>query len=139
VQGLAGNRAHRDLPEFQDYGQLLLRTGDGLLATCEAHWFSPEAAPYHGDYRMVLTGTEGTAELRWVQDQLLVATNTRPPEIRLMPAAGSVAGDFFDAILAGAEPGVRGEDVLTATRVALLAQTSANQGAWHSWSAVSPR
>ena len=139
VQGLAGNRAHPDLPEFEDYGQLLLRTNDGLLATCEAHWLSPEAAPYHGDYRMVLTGTEGTAELRWVQDELLVATNTRPPGIRPMPTAGSVAGDFFDAILAGREPGVRGEEVITATRVALLAQVSANGGEWQTWSAVAPR
>jgi predicted dehydrogenase len=139
VQGLAGNRAHPDLPEFQDYGQVLLRTGNGTLATCEAHWFSPEAAPYHGDYRMVLTGTEGTAELRWVQDELLVATNRRPPEIRPLPPAGSVAGDFFDALLSGNEPGVRGEDVLTATRVALLAQTHANSGEWQTWTAVPPR
>lgn len=139
VQGLAGNRAHPDLPEFQDYGQVWLRSDDGLLATCEAHWFSPEAAPYHGDYRMVLTGTEGTAELRWVQNELQVVTNSRPPEIRPMPPAGSVAGDFFDAILAGREPGVRAEEVLTATRVGLLAQTTANQGEWQRWSAVPPR
>ena len=54
VQGLAGNIRYPELPEFQDYGQVLLRTDAGLLATSEAHWFSPEASPYHGDYRMVL-------------------------------------------------------------------------------------
>jgi predicted dehydrogenase len=136
VQGLAGNRAHPDLPEFQDHGQVLLRTGSGLLATLEAHWFSPEAAPYHGDYRMVLTGTEGTAELRWAHDELHLATNQRPPEIVPLPPPGSVAGDFLDALLTGAEPAVRTEEILTATRVALLAQTSANSGEWQPWRAT---
>ena len=136
VQGFAGNRAHPDLPEFQDYGQIHLRTESGLLATSEAHWLSPEAAPYHGDYRMVLTGTEGTAELRWAFDELLVATNTQPPELRKLPDAGSVAGDFFDAILTGGEPVVRAEELLTATKVALLAQSTVNSGEWQAWEAI---
>jgi len=136
VQGLAGNLGHPDLPEFQDYGQVLLRTDAGLLATSEAHWFSPEAAPYHGDYRMVLTGTEGTAELRWVQNELMVATNSRAPEARPLPPTGSVVGDAFDAIINGTEPVVRTEEILTATRVALLAQTTANSGEWMPWMAV---
>ncbi|MCC6704829.1 MAG: Gfo/Idh/MocA family oxidoreductase [Thermomicrobiales bacterium] len=139
VQGLAGNRAHPDLPEFQDYGHVQLRLGEGAIATSEAHWFSPEAAPYHGDYRMILTGTKGTAELRWVQNELMVATNERAPELRPLPPAGSVAGDFFDALLENREPSVKAHEVLTATRVALLAQTYANSGAWQSWSAVRPR
>jgi predicted dehydrogenase len=136
VQGAAGNKAFPDLPEFQDYGQLQIRTGDGLLATCEAHWFSPEAAPYHGDYRMVLTGTKGTAELRWAHNELLVATHKRAPEARPLPAAGSVAGDFFAALLAGRESSVRTSEILTATRVALLAQIHANDGTWQAWQAL---
>ena len=136
VQGFAGNRRHPDLPEFQDHGQVLLRTDNGLLATIEAHWFSPEAAPYHGDYRIVLTGTEGTAELRFAQGELLVATNARPPRMEPLPPQGSVVGDFLDAILTGAAATVRTEEILTATRVALLAQTTANSGEWQTWGAI---
>jgi predicted dehydrogenase len=136
VQGLTGNRAHPDLPEFQDHGQVLLRTEGGLLATLEAHWFSPEAAPYHGDYRMVLTGTEGTAELRWAHGELHLATHRRPPRLVPLPPAGSVAADFFDAVRAGREGVVRGAEVVTATRVALLAQTTANDGVWREWEAT---
>jgi predicted dehydrogenase len=139
VQGLAGNRANQDRPEFEDYGQLLLRLGESTLATCEAHWVSPEAAPYHGDYRMVITGTRGTAELRWVQNELLVATNERPPEVRPLPPAGSVAGDFFDAIIEQRAPLVDGPAVLSAAGIALLAQEHVNQGAWHPWTVVQPR
>jgi predicted dehydrogenase len=136
VQGLAGNRAHPDLPEFQDHGQVLLRTETGLLATIEAHWFSPEAAPYHGDYRLVLTGTAGTAELRWAHGELHLATHTRPPQLVPLPPAGSVAGDFFDAVLAGQEGAVRTSEILTAMRVTLLAQTTANGGEWQPWQAT---
>ncbi len=136
VQGLTGNRANRDLPEFEDHGQVHLRTADGLLATIEAHWLSPEAAPYHGDYRMVLTGTEGTGELRWAHGELHLATHRRPPECVPLPAPGSVVQDFFNAILAGREGVVRGADVITATRVALLAQTAANSDTWQSWEAT---
>lgn len=133
VQGLAGNRANRDRPEFEDYGQVHLQTDTGLLATAEVHWFSPEAAPYHGDYRMVLTGTRGTAELRWAHDELLVATHATPPRSVALPPAGSVAGDFFAAVRAGREQVVLAEEVIAATRVALLAQTGANDGAWRDW------
>lgn len=137
VQGFAGNRRYPDLPEFQDHGQVLLRTDDGLLATVEAHWLSPEAAPYHGDYRIVLTGTLGTAELRFAHEKLLVATSTRPPQLQTLPPLGSVVGDFFDAILTGKPATVRTEEILTATRVALLAQTTANSGEWQTWRAIS--
>jgi predicted dehydrogenase len=136
VQGFAGNRGNRDLPEFQDHGQVILRTDNGLLATIEGHWFSPEAAPYHGDYRMVLTGTQGTAELRFARNEIQVATNTRPPQMRELPPQGSVVGDFFDVILTGNAATVRTEEILTATRVALLAQTTANSSEWHAWRAI---
>lgn len=136
VQGLTGNRAHPDLPEFEDYGQVLLQTQAGLLATLEAHWFSPEAAPYHGDYRMVLTGTDGVAELRWAHNELHVVTHERAPQILPLPPQGSVVTDFVDAILAEREGVVRTAEIITATRIALLAQTSANSGEWQRWVAT---
>ena len=133
VQGTTGNRAHPDLPEFEDHGQVFFQAATGLKATVEAHWFSPEAAPYHGDYRMVLTGTLGTAELRWAHDELLVATHREPPRVVPLTPHGSVVGDFIDAIFAGREGTVTGAQVIAATRVALLAQASANTGAWRVW------
>jgi predicted dehydrogenase len=135
VLGLAGNRAYPDLPEFEDYGQVVLRIDSGLLATLEAHWLSPEAAPYHGDYRMVLTGTEGTAEMRWAFNELQIATNRNPPESAPLPPPGSVAGDFFDAIIAGGECSISAPEIFTATRVALLAQSTVNSGEWQRWNA----
>ncbi|MGN6699561.1 MAG: Gfo/Idh/MocA family protein [Thermomicrobiales bacterium] len=138
VQGLAGNRANQDAPGFEDYGQVLLRTADGVLATTEVHWFSSDAAPYHGDYRLLLTGTAGTAEVRWASGEVIVATHRTPPRHAALPPAGSIAEDFFTALATDSEPLLGAPDVLTATRVALLAQTHANDGSWHDWQAVQP-
>ena len=139
VQGFAGNLANRDLPDFADYGQVHLRTEAGLLATIEVHWHSPEAAPYHGDYRLLLTGTEGTADVRWARDELTVTTHRTPPRSIPLPPACSVVEDFFVAIATGAAPVIRTHEVLTATRVALLAQDTVNQGVWQNWQMTAPR
>ncbi len=139
VQGLDGNLANRDLPGFADYGQVHLRTEAGLLATIEVHWHSPEAAPYHGDYRLLLTGTEGTADVRWARNELTVATHHTAPRLIPLPAARSVVEDFFIAIATDSAPIIRTHEVLTATRVALLAQSMVNTGAWQDWEMIAPR
>jgi len=133
VQGLTGNLDNRDMPEFEDYGQVMLRTDRGLIATVEVHWLSPEAAPYHGDYRMVLTGTKGTAELRWTHNELLVTTHRVPPRHITLPPARYPASDFFTALQAGTEQIIRAEEIFSATRVALLAQSHANTRTWQRW------
>ncbi len=133
VQGLTGNLGHGDVPEFENYGQLLLRTDDGMIASTEVHWFSPEAAPYHGNYQMVLTGTKGTAELNLAQDQLTVATHQAPPRRVPVPEPQNVVRDFFNAITNETDPTVRTAEALAATRVTLLAQTTTNTGIWHDW------
>ncbi len=139
VQGLTGNRANRDRLGFEDVGQVYLRADDGPLATLEVHWYSPEAAPYHGDYRLVLTGTSGTAEVRWAQGELHVATHTAPPRLVDLVPPRAIVEDFFSALVSGTAPPIGTEEVLTASRVALLAQATANDGAWHRWTAVRPR
>lgn len=133
VQGLTANRAHPDLPDFEDTGQVYLRLDDGILATVEVHWLSPEAAPWHGDYRLVLTGTRGTATVEWVRDAVTVATHDTPPRLLPLPEPHAVVDDFLVAVAGGAEPPIRAWEVFAATRVALMAQTSANSGAWQHW------
>ncbi len=139
VQGFAGNRANRDRPEFEDYGQVYLQLTDGPLATLEAHWYSPEAAPYHGDYRLILTGTRGTAELQWAHNQLLVATHDTPPRMVPLPPMRPVVEEFLADLTAAKPPQLDTAAMLTATRIALLAQATANSGIWQAWAAIPPR
>jgi len=116
-----------DSTEFALSGALLLRAGT-VAATIEVNWLTPAASPYHGDYRMRLTGTEGAAELYWAQNKLLAATTTRAPwQVELPPGRRPAAGTF-DALAAGVEPEISTAAGFAATRVALLAQESADAG-----------
>lgn len=136
VQGFVGNAANKDVSEFEDHGQVLLRTDGGLLATIEVHWLSPEAAPYHGDYRMILTGTKGTAELHWARNELTVSTHKEPPRLVPLPPARTATGHFLDAISAGLEPRFPEQEALISSHVALIAQETANSGLWQGWRAA---
>lgn len=134
VQAHAGNVAHPDQPEFSDLGAALFVTDDHQTISLDAHWLSPEAAPYHGDYRMQLVGTEGTADLFWKDDRLVVATHQRPPYEPDLPPARRPAEDFFDAIRDGRTPDCDTAQSIAVTRIALLAQLSADTGTAQRWS-----
>jgi predicted dehydrogenase len=124
--------------EFDRYGSLLLRAG-AVTATIEVNWLTPAASPWHGDYRMRLTGTRGTAELFWAQGRLVVTTDDAPPHQVELPPGRRPAEEALDAFVAGREPEAGTAASLLATRVALLAQESADgDGAVATWQAPAP-
>src|SRR5690606_24424974 len=57
------NHAVRDVPEFEDFGEVLLRA-NGATGYIRVDWFTPDGLPAWGDGRLFLTGTEGTIEIR---------------------------------------------------------------------------
>ncbi|WP_328991552.1 Gfo/Idh/MocA family oxidoreductase [Kribbella sp. NBC_01245] len=116
-----------DATDFALYGSLLLRAGP-VAASIEVNWLTPAAAPYHGDYRMRLSGTEGTAELFWAQGRLIAATSERPPWEVDLPPGRRPAADALEALAAGREPECGTAAAFAATRIALLAQQSADAG-----------
>jgi len=63
VTATVANRATRDKPEFQDFGEILLRTPDAT-GYIRVDWFTPDGLPTWGDGRLTLIGTEGYMELR---------------------------------------------------------------------------
>jgi predicted dehydrogenase len=121
VTGLA------DTTDFALYGSLLLKAGR-VAATIEVNWLTPAAAPYHGDYRMRLTGTEGTAELYWAQGRLVASTTDRAPWEAELPAHRRPGADALTALMADHEPECSTKASFAATRIALLAQRSADEG-----------
>lgn len=133
----ATNAAHPERPEFQDLGAALLYTDDNKTIALDAHWLSPEAAPYHGDYRMQLVGTEGTADLLWKDNLLLVATHHQAPRRQALPPGRRPAQNFFDAIGNQRPPDCDTEHSIAITRVALLAQRSADTMTPQRWSICS--
>lgn len=133
VTAHTGNYGNADHAGFEDAGLATVRVDDGPIAALDAHWMSPEAASYHGDYRMRLVGTEGTAELLWKDDLLIVGTHTDAPREMPLPPRLRPAEDFFTALGEGRDPIVTAAAAFAATSVALAAQESARSGSTVPW------
>jgi predicted dehydrogenase len=114
-------------PGFATYGVASLTT-PGALITIEVDWLTPAASDVHGDYRMRLTGTEGTAELLWARNRLVVTTSSTPPRDLPLPAGLRPAERTLLPLARGERPDVSTTESLRATRIALLAQRSAARG-----------
>ena len=126
-----GNKRFTQLENFTSYAQIQMRLDDGVVGTVQVDWLSPDAAPYWGDMRFMMTGTKGSAEVRmWPEAQALVATLDKPPFTLELPAeAPSVGVDFLRAIIEGRDTSLSTEDCLEATRLTILARQAAESGA----------
>lgn len=112
---------------FARYGAAILTT-PGTVVTAEVSWLTPQASDVHGDYRLRLVGTRGTAEIFWARGRVEVTTQDRPHRMLDLPVGLRPAEEALDAFAAGRTPEVGTRDSLAATRLALLAQLSADQG-----------
>ena len=109
------------------YGVATL-SGPGAVITAGVDWMNPAGSPVHGDYRMKLIGTGGTAELLWARNRLVLTTHEQAPYDVSLPAGYRPAELPLQALAAGNEPDITTEQSILATRLALLAQQSAENG-----------
>ncbi|MBP2355757.1 putative dehydrogenase [Kribbella aluminosa] len=109
------------------YGVATLN-GAGAVVTAGVDWMNPAGSPVHGDYRMKLVGTHGTAELLWARNRLVLTTHEAAPYDVPLPAGHRPAELPLQALAAGNEPDIATDRSILATRIALLAQQSAEQG-----------
>ena len=63
VSATVKNRANPQTPELQDFGEMLLRTGD-VTGYIRVDWFTPKGLPVWGDGRLIILGDAGYIELR---------------------------------------------------------------------------
>lgn len=120
--------------EFARYGVASLTTPNTVV-TAEVSWLTPQAADVHGDYRLRIIGTEGSAEIFWARGGVEVTTAERETRTLQLPPGRRPAEQALDAFAAGTTPEVGTKQSLTATRLALFAQESADQdGAARIWS-----
>lgn len=63
VAASTANRALPDVPAFEDFGEILLRS-DKASGFIRVDWLTPDGLPAWGDGRLFLLGTEGYIELR---------------------------------------------------------------------------
>ncbi|WP_337026745.1 Gfo/Idh/MocA family protein, partial [Microbacterium sp. LB16] len=112
---------------FARYGAATFTTPTTVVSA-EVSWLTPAASDVHGDYRLRLIGTRGTAEIFWARGRVEVTTDDQPTRSLELPAGRRPAEEALDAFAAGRTPEVGTGDSLAATRLALLAQHSADQG-----------
>jgi predicted dehydrogenase len=63
VASSTANHAVPDVPDFSDFGEILLR-GEKATGYVRVDWFTPDSLPSWGDGRLTLLGTKGFIELR---------------------------------------------------------------------------
>jgi predicted dehydrogenase len=132
VASSVGNFANPENPEFEDFGELLLRS-DHATGYIRVDWYTPDGLPVWGDGRLTILGTKGYIELRKYIDiagrpggnHLFVANGKSARHID----AGAEPLDYFAKFLADVRD--RGETampqrhVFETTRLALVAQERA--------------
>ena len=64
---LIENTTMPEQPEFQDFGEIVLKSGNGH-GYIRVDWFTPKGLPTWGDGRLFLQGTDGQIELRKYTD-----------------------------------------------------------------------
>ena len=67
VASQVANYHHPDYPEFEDFGDVTLRS-DGCSGYFRIDWFTPDGLGVWGDGRLFILGTDGYIELRKICD-----------------------------------------------------------------------
>lgn len=116
---------------FHLQGGATVSFGDenGPVLSAEVDWLTPAGSEIHGDYRMRVVGTVGTAELYWGRGRCELTTAVKPRHDVDLAAGRRPAEDALDALLTGGERAADAtRDAILATRIALLAEQSARSG-----------
>lgn len=132
VASSVGNFANPQNPDFQDFGEMLLRsaTASGFI---RVDWYTPDGLPVWGDGRLTILGTKGYIELRKYIDiagraggnHLFIADGSTTRHID----AGNEPLDYFANFIADVqnrtETAMSQHHVFETTRLALEAQSRA--------------
>lgn len=132
VTSAVGHFGADDLPDFEDFGEILLRS-DRAGGYIRCDWFTADGLPTWGDGRLTLLGTEGTIELRKYVD---IAGRPGTDHVFLVDRSGTRHIDasseplayFRDLVAdvgARSETAMRQSHVFTVCRLALEAQARA--------------
>ncbi len=133
VASTAENRGTPESPDFEDFGEILLKSGSAS-GYIRVDWFTPDGLPTWGDGRLIIVGTEGTIELRKYVD---IAGRPGTDHLFIVDRAGTRHIDFsrepltyfrafLDDVRNRTETAMPQSHVFTVSRLALEAQAKAN-------------
>ncbi|SDG26958.1 Gfo/Idh/MocA family protein [Pelagibacterium luteolum] len=136
VAASVGNFANPNDENFQDFGEILLRS-DIARGYARLDWYTPDALPNWGDGRLMILGTEGYIELRkYVDiegrpgtDHLFIVNNKRSDYIDCSGIPLTYFKDLATDVRERTETALTFSHAYTVTRLALEAQQFAERNA----------
>lgn len=134
VASSIANHAMPEVPDFEDFGEILLRS-EAASGYIRVDWFTPDALSVWGDGRLFLLGTEGYIELRKYVD---IAGRKGPDHLFVSGRSGTRHIDasaeplsYFRNLLADVRDrtstAMPKGHALTVTRLAIQAQEKAGK------------
>lgn len=135
IAAAAGNAAHPEHPELEDYGDCLMEAGNGARGFFRIDWMTPDGLSSWGDGRLIILGTEGYIELRkYVDpttgnggDQLLIVNSDGEHRIACSGRVGyPFFGQFVSDCIDRTEHAMSQEHAFKAAELCLKAQSMAD-------------
>ncbi|NIJ53739.1 Gfo/Idh/MocA family protein [Dyadobacter arcticus] len=132
VASQVGNVNHPQYPNFEDFGDTMLR-GNGGAGYIRVDWFTPDGLSTWGDGRLTVLGTEGFIEIRKNVDiggreggnHLFVVNNKETAYIDCSKVELPYGRQLVDDVLNRTETAMSQEHCFLATELALKAQKNA--------------
>ena len=132
VASQVANFDHPQKPEFEDFGDMMLRSGHAS-GYVRVDWFTQDGLPVWGDGRLFILGTEGTIELRkYVDiagrpggDHLFLVDRTGTRRIDCSGTKITYGEQLRDDVLNRTETAMPQKHCFMATELALTAQAKA--------------
>lgn len=134
VTSQVANVRHHNHPEFQDFGDVVVR-GDGGMGYVRVDWFTPAGLPTWGDGRLTVLGTDGYIEVRKYVDiggreggsHLFIVDGKDVRHIDCSDVVLPFGQQFVDDILNRTETAMSQAHCFLATELALIAQKQAER------------
>src|SRR5258705_3508541 len=129
VSSQTGNAAHHQYPNFEDFGDVMIR-GNGGTGYIRVDWFTPDGLKTWGDGRLTILGTEGYIEVRKNIDiagreggsHLFLVTNKDTQYIDCSNVNLPYGEQLVNDVLNRTETAMTQEHCFLATELALKAQ-----------------
>lgn len=133
VSSQVGNISHPQYPEFEDFGDVMLR-GDKGVGYIRVDWFTPDGLATWGDGRLTILGTDGYMEIRKNIDiggrdggnHLFLVNNKETKYIDCSQVPLLYGKQLVDDVVNRTETAMTQEHCFLATELALRAQKQAD-------------
>jgi len=134
VASQVGNVHHPQYPEFEDFGDVMIR-GDGGTGYVRVDWFTPDGLSTWGDGRLTILGTDGFIEIRKYLDiagrpggdHLFLVDQKETRHVDCSGTPMPYGERLVDDVLNRTETAMPQAHVFLAMELALLAQQRAQQ------------